>query len=153
MAEIRLGKAASEFNVSTQTIIESLQRKGFAIDNKPTAKLTEEMYGYIAGIFSSDKEAKEESKSSGLKLKKREDVVKVEEFFNKKKEEENQIEAEPEPEFFIKNVSSEVIAPLAKEKPAPVNEPAVEVVKSMNLLFLKHLLLILCRKTKLKKQV
>ena len=130
MAEIRLGKAASEFNVSTQTIIESLQRKGFAIDNKPTAKLTEEMYGYIAGIFSSDKEAKEESKSSGLKLKKREDVVKVEEFFNKKKEEENQIEAEPEPEFFIKNVSSEVIAPLAKEKPAPVNEPAVEVVKS-----------------------
>ena len=67
MAEIRLGKAASEFNVSTQTIIESLQKKGFAIENKPTAKLTEEMYGYIAGIFSSNKEAKEESKTAGLK--------------------------------------------------------------------------------------
>ena len=86
MAEIRLGKAASEFNVSTQTIIESLQKKGFAIENKPTAKLTEEMYGYIAGIFSSDKEAKEESKSVGLKLKKREEVVKVEEVVIKQGE-------------------------------------------------------------------
>jgi translation initiation factor IF-2 len=127
MAEIRLGKAASEFNVSTQTIIESLQKKGFAIDNKPTAKLTEEMYGYIAGIFSSDKEAKEESKSAGLKLKKREDVVKVEEVVNKKKEEEKQIEPEPEPELFIKNMTPEVIAPVVKEKPAPIPEPIVVV--------------------------
>jgi translation initiation factor IF-2 len=127
MAEIRLGKAASEFNVSTQTIIESLQKKGFAIDNKPTAKLTEEMYGYIAGIFSSDKEAKEESKSAGLKLKKREDVVKVEEVVIKKKEEEKQIEPEPEPELFIKNMTPEVIAPVVKEKPAPIPEPIVVV--------------------------
>ena len=72
MAEIRLGKAASEFNVSTQTIIESLQKKGFAIDNKPTSKLTEEMYHYISSLFSSEKEVKEQSRSAGLKLKKRE---------------------------------------------------------------------------------
>lgn len=129
MAEIRLGKAASEFNVSTQTIIESLQKKGFAIENKPTAKLTEEMYGYIAGIFSSDKEAKEESKSVGLKLKKREEVVKVEEEVSKKKAEEKQVEPEPEPELFIKNIAPEVIAPVVKEKPAPVPEPVVEAVK------------------------
>ena len=39
MAEIRLGKAASEFNVSTQTIIESLQKKG-----KELARLEKEQH-------------------------------------------------------------------------------------------------------------
>ena len=96
MAEIRLGKAASEFNVSTQTIIESLQKKGFAIENKPTAKLTEEMYSYISSVFSSDKEAKEQSKSIGLKLKKREDAVKTEEAAPKVKAEEKPVTTEPE---------------------------------------------------------
>ena len=96
MAEIRLGKAASEFNVSTQTIIESLQKKGFAIENKPTAKLTEEMYSYISSVFSSDKEAKEQSKSIGLKLKKREDAVKSEEVTPKAKTEEKPVAVEPE---------------------------------------------------------
>ncbi len=96
MAEIRLGKAASEFNVSTQTIIESLQKKGFAIENKPTAKLTEEMYSYISSVFSSDKEAKEQSKSIGLKLKKREDAVKTEEVTPKAKTEEKPVANEPE---------------------------------------------------------
>ncbi|MEN9346000.1 MAG: hypothetical protein RLZZ60_1469 [Bacteroidota bacterium] len=96
MAEIRLGKAASEFNVSTQTIIESLQKKGFAIENKPTAKLTEEMYSYISSVFSSDKEAKEQSKSIGLKLKKREDAVKTEEVTPKAKTEEKPVAFEPE---------------------------------------------------------
>jgi translation initiation factor IF-2 len=96
MAEIRLGKAASEFNVSTQTIIESLQKKGFAIENKPTAKLTEEMYSYISSVFSSDKEAKEQSKSIGLKLKKREDAVKTEEAGPKVKAEEKPVTTEPE---------------------------------------------------------
>jgi len=43
MAEIRLGKAATEFNVSKEAIIESLQKKGFEVENKPTSKLTEEM--------------------------------------------------------------------------------------------------------------
>ncbi len=96
MAEIRLGKAASEFNVSTQTIIESLQKRGFAIENKPTAKLTEEMYSYISSVFSSDKEAKEQSKSIGLKLKKREDAVKTEEVTPKAKAEEKPVANEPE---------------------------------------------------------
>lgn len=128
MAEIRLGKAASEFNVSTQTIIESLQKKGFAIDNKPTAKLTEEMYNYISGIFSSDKEAKEQSKSVGLKLKKREETVKADESTLKKKSEDKPVEVEPETEVFVKNVTSE--APVQKTTPEPVQEEkAVEPIK------------------------
>lgn len=120
MAEIRLGKAASEFNVSTQTIIESLQKKGFAIENKPTAKLNDAMYSYIASIFSSDKEAKEESKSAGLKLKKREETVKVEEPALKKKPEEKP--AAPAPEVVAKKT-------IVEEKPAKVAPPVVKVEK------------------------
>lgn len=133
MAEIRLGKAASEFNVSTQTIIESLQKKGFAIDNKPTAKLTEEMYGYISSIFSTDKEVKEQSKSAGLsKLKKREETIKADESTLKKKQDEKPVEKEPEGEIFIKNVvveekvkEPEVIE--VKEEPVVVAPPVEEV--------------------------
>ncbi len=132
MAEIRLGKAASEFNVSTQTIIESLQKKGFAIENKPTAKLNEEMYKYISEHFSSDKEVKEQSKSAGLssKLKKREDttVVKADESTLKKKQDEKPTEPEPEAEVFIKNVIVEEKpkAPVKEEKPEPEPIPVVE---------------------------
>jgi translation initiation factor IF-2 len=132
MAEIRLGKAASEFNVSTQTIIESLQKKGFAIDNKPTAKLTEEMYTYISDIFSTDKEVKEQSKSAGLnsKLKKREETVKADESTLKKKHDEKPDDTEPEAEVIIKNLSQEsIIAPEVTEEPkkeAPIKEPVKE---------------------------
>ncbi len=123
MAEIRLGKAASEFNVSTQTIIESLQKKGFAIENKPTAKLNDEMYGYIASIFSSDKEAKEESKTVGLKLKKREDAAKLEEPALKKKPAEKP-PVEADNEVLVKNL-------VVEEKPAKTvaPPPAVPEVK------------------------
>ena len=116
MAEIRLGKAASEFNVSTQTIIESLQKKGFAIENKPTAKLTEEMYSYISGVFSSDKEAKEQSKSIGLKLKKREDASKPEEVSPKAKTEEPVKAAAPEPKV---ETAPEIIATETNEEETP----------------------------------
>lgn len=140
MAEIRLGKAASEFNVSTQTIIESLQKKGFAIENKPTAKLNEEMYKYISELFSSDKEVKEQSKSAGLssKLKKREEttVVKADESTLKKKQDEKPTEPEPEAEVFIKNVIVEEKpkAPVKEEKPEPeplkvVEEKVIETPK------------------------
>lgn len=132
MAEIRLGKAASEFNVSTQTIIESLAKKGFAIDNKPTAKLTEEMYNYISGIFSTDKEVKEQSKSAGLsKLKKREETIKADEMTLKKKQDEKPVDKEPETEVFIKNVIVDEKAPepvleIPVTPPPAQEEPPVE---------------------------
>jgi translation initiation factor IF-2 len=137
MAEIRLGKAATEFNVSKEAIIESLQKKGFEVENKPTSKLTEEMYAYISGMFSSDKEAKQESKTKLLKsLKKKEEIVKADESTLKKKVE-NEVEEEPEQEkeVFVKNVTNEhfnepevIQAPVEVVVEAPVvtPEPVVE---------------------------
>jgi translation initiation factor IF-2 len=139
MAEIRLGKAATEFNVSKEAIIESLQKKGFEVENKPTSKLTEEMYAYISGLFSSDKEAKQESKTKLLKsLKKKEEIVKADELTLKKKvETENEEEPEPEKEVFIKNANNErflepevIQAPveIVVETLVVVPEPVVETV-------------------------
>jgi len=137
MAEIRLGKAATEFNVSKEAIIESLQKKGFEVENKPTSKLTEEMYAYISGLFSSDKEAKQESKTKSLKsLKKKEEIVKADESTLKKKvENDNEEEPEQEKEVFIKNVTNEhfvepeiITTPIeiVVEAPVVVPEPVVE---------------------------
>ena len=45
--EQRLIKIAKELNVGTGTIVEHLSKKGFDIENKPTAKVTDEMYAEL----------------------------------------------------------------------------------------------------------
>ncbi len=60
MAKI-LVKAASEFNIGTNSIVEFLQKKGFSIENKPTAKISDEMYGELAKEFSSSMAVKEKA--------------------------------------------------------------------------------------------
>jgi translation initiation factor IF-2 len=51
----RLFKVASEFNVSTQSIVDSLNDNGFSIDNKPNAKITPEMYSALETVYGEDK--------------------------------------------------------------------------------------------------
>lgn len=60
----RLVKVAKEFNVGTSTLVEFLTSNGFEIDNKPTAKVTDEMYTVLLGEFSNSKE--EKSKADNL---------------------------------------------------------------------------------------
>ncbi|MBQ7489044.1 MAG: translation initiation factor IF-2 [Bacteroidales bacterium] len=57
----RLGKAASEFNVKTSTIVELLIKKGFEIEDNRNAKLTPEMYDILLKEYQQDKESKENS--------------------------------------------------------------------------------------------
>ena len=47
----RLIKIAKELNVGTSTIVEHLVNNGFEIDNKPTAKITDEMYDELLKEF------------------------------------------------------------------------------------------------------
>ncbi|MES2618172.1 MAG: translation initiation factor IF-2 [Bacteroidota bacterium] len=124
MAEIRLVKAAAELNVSVQTIVESLQKKGFAIENKPTAKLSDEMYHYVSTLFVSDKAAKEESKSQGLKLKKREEITKEEPVAKKP------VEKTEDTEVLIKNTAPAVEPPAKKAKVEEVAPVAEKVEKT-----------------------
>ncbi|MEX0679978.1 MAG: translation initiation factor IF-2 [Balneolales bacterium] len=51
----RLFKVASEFNVSTQSIVDSLNGVGFSIDNKPNVKITPEMYSALESVYGEDK--------------------------------------------------------------------------------------------------
>ena len=57
MAEVkskRAAKAAKEFNVGLSTLIKHLQKKGYDIEEKPTSKLTEEMYKVLLKDFTDD---------------------------------------------------------------------------------------------------
>ena len=40
----KLFKVASEYNVSTQSIVDALAEEGFDVANKPNSKITPEMY-------------------------------------------------------------------------------------------------------------
>lgn len=51
----RLFKVASEFNVSTQSIVDALKKDGFSIENKPNAKITPDMYSALESLYSEDK--------------------------------------------------------------------------------------------------
>ena len=58
---IILFKAVKELNVGSSTIIEFLSKKGFAVENKPTTKLSKEMYDTLLREFQGDKIVKEEA--------------------------------------------------------------------------------------------
>ncbi len=57
----RLIKVATELNVATATLVEFLSRQGFEVENKPTAKLTEEMEGLLYQEFQKDLAIKKEA--------------------------------------------------------------------------------------------
>lgn len=57
----RLVKIAKELNVGTATIVEHLHKSGFEIENKPTAKVTDEMYSELLKEFSKSIAIKEKA--------------------------------------------------------------------------------------------
>jgi translation initiation factor IF-2 len=57
----RLVKIAKELNVGTTTIVEHLLKSGFEIENKPTAKVTDEMYNHLLQEFQGSVAIKEQA--------------------------------------------------------------------------------------------
>ena len=97
--KINLLKAAKEFNVSINTIVDHLAKNGFAIDNKPNTKLTDSEYSVLLRDFESDKSIKEEAKSITIGKLRREEVLPEANTTTKVI-----ADAEPEEEILIKNV-------------------------------------------------
>ena len=62
---IRLSKAAKEFNVGKDTIVEYLTKKGFQVDPSPNTKLTADMYALLVKEYQGEKDVKEEAKRLG----------------------------------------------------------------------------------------
>ncbi|MEX0823105.1 MAG: translation initiation factor IF-2 [Balneolaceae bacterium] len=52
----KLFKVASEFNVATQSIVDTLSENGFDVANRPNSKITYEMYVVLIGVYGDDKE-------------------------------------------------------------------------------------------------
>lgn len=62
----RLLAAAKEFNIGKETLVDFLTKKGFEVDAKPSAKLTEDMYSALQSEFAKDKAAKRKSDAIAL---------------------------------------------------------------------------------------
>ena len=58
---IRLNKVTRDLNVGITTVVEFLQKKGYAIEASPNAKITEEQYAVLVKEFSKDKNLRIES--------------------------------------------------------------------------------------------
>ncbi len=66
---IRLSKAAREFNVGIQTIVEFLHKKGFDISTDPNGKIPPEGYALIVKEYSGDLSVKKDAEKLALKEK------------------------------------------------------------------------------------
>lgn len=73
----RLVKIAKELNVGTSTIVEYLTNAGFEVENKPTAKISEEMYAELTKQFSTSMELKEKADQLIIGTTKKEEETKV----------------------------------------------------------------------------
>src|SRR6056297_3538627 len=61
----KLFKVASEFNVATMTIVDTLAERGFDIANKPNSNITPEMYEVLMDAYGDDREKSYEHEISG----------------------------------------------------------------------------------------
>ncbi len=142
-AQVRLSKAAREFNIGIATVVEYLSKKGFTVDRDPNGKLSEEMYNLLRKEFATEKQVKEESKKIELAFASHQTIT-IEDKKTATKEREKERE-----DLFIKNVSLDYDkrqseqpkkpreipvketpreAPKAEPKPAePVKPPAEKI--------------------------
>jgi len=122
---IILFKAVKELNVGIATAVEFLEKKGFSVENKPTTKLSRDMYNALLKEFQGDKIVKEEANQIVIgKIRRDEPEVteKVTDAPRKNVEFENE-------GILIKNLQS-FTPPVEKQKEevpaAPVKEVAAE---------------------------
>ncbi|MDR0438421.1 MAG: translation initiation factor IF-2 [Bacteroidales bacterium] len=115
---IRLSKAAKEFNIAVNTVIEFLESKGFEVDSNPNSKLTPDMYGALEKQFQGDKKTKEAAEKIALEYQKKETVT--------IKETPKVAEKEEEEEYNIKSATLEKKAkPAVKTKEKDVKEEPI----------------------------
>ena len=112
----RLGKAAQEFNVGMNTIVEFLHKKGIKIDNNANTKLTPEAYALLVKEYQSEKTVKEVSKKIELEYTQHKTIS----ISDKRQAVDEEFEPEvTREELFIRNMPLE---PEKVSKPQPVKE-------------------------------
>ena len=114
---IILFKAVKELNVGIATAVEFLEKKGFSVENKPTTKLSKEMYDALTKEFQGDKIVKEEANQIVIGKIRRDEPDVIEKAAEAPKK---NVEFENEG-ILIKNLSSHT-PPVEKPKEEPVVE-------------------------------
>ena len=126
---VRLSKAAKEFNIGRDTIIDFLGENGFTIDKNPNTKLTSEMYDLLLGKFQEEKHVKEIAQKKELEYLGKQSITiedKVEKEGNKK---DTFDDFEPAQELFIKNVGVDYPAKEKTKKEVVKKEPEKTQIK------------------------
>jgi translation initiation factor IF-2 len=125
---IILFKAVKELNVGIATAVEFLEKKGFSVENKPTTKLSPEMYDSLLKEFQGDKIVKEEANQIVIG-KIRRDEPEVTERVAEAPRKNVDFESEG---ILVKNLNAHTHTPAAhaekpKEEPVAVPQPKAEV--------------------------
>ncbi|MBI1223352.1 MAG: translation initiation factor IF-2 [Bacteroidetes bacterium] len=119
----RIVKVATEFGVAVGTLADHLKNKGFEVDAKPTAKITQEQYEVLLRDFRSDKAARDEAKQLDIN-KGREDNSTTEISDVPKKPASNETNEFDDELILIKN---NTVNPVT----TPTEEKSVENVKKL----------------------
>lgn len=106
----RLVKVAKELNVGTKTIVDFLNESGFEVSNKPTAKISNEMYEALSKKFQNSIAIKEKADQITIGTRKTKEEQQKEEL------ELQRVKETPTPT--TKPVVEEQPMPQAEEKPA-----------------------------------
>ncbi len=132
--QLRLSKAAKEFNLSVTTILDFLGKHGHKLDSNPNTKISDGMYDMLMKEFAGEKTAKQEAIQVSQTIKLKKDTI----VFESKKP--VAVEKEEPSEILIKDPNNTSKAPVFEEKlvkpevvketPPPVVEEPIEVVKA-----------------------
>ena len=109
---VRVKKAATEFNISVQHLVEHLASKGLSVESNPNAKISEEMYQMLLRDFGQDKKFKEQASQIHIGKSGKEDVV-----LDQKAVSQSPKARADQKEVLIKGMSHAVAAPAPKATP------------------------------------
>ena len=129
---VRLNAVVKELNVGMSTLVDFLAKKGFTVENKPTAKITGEMHQVLLSAFQSDKKVKDDAKAL-IKPKVKKEEVNLPP--TAKKEEAVVEEEDYDDGILIKtelaptNSTPKPAPPVKEDAPAPLVEKVEPVVE------------------------
>ena len=121
----RLSKAAREFNISKNTIVEFLEKKGFKIESSPNTKLAPEMYELLVNEFQDEKAVKESAHKKGLEFNSGNESISIEDTLKNKKEETSQEEFPETDDLFITNRNTDFETPAPAEIETETEEEVI----------------------------
>ncbi len=115
---IRLSKAAKEFNISLDTVVEYLSSHGFTVERNPNFKLDQAMYSKLSEEFEQEKVVREIASKKGLEYVGKE-TISLEDIPKKEKEEEEIIPMEIDLPVETEEVEEEIAPQVTQEAPTP----------------------------------